>query len=151
MESGFVRASKDATRRGSTSGKNLYHQRLAPYPITPMSAARHTGTSPPTRTTKPMIVPAMIMRRIHGWNARRKSVRNIISIITFDPLTTMICIRPDAFRDSFKVGSRLFFCQRIMPESISSPTGGKISPSLRANQLLIRTKREYFLGGILSV
>ncbi len=151
MESGFARARSDATNSGSMSGENRYHQRLALYPITPISAARHTGTSPPTRITNPNIDTQITAIRIHGNNERRKSERKIMSIITFDPLTTMICMSHDALREVFNSGLRAFFCPRIIPESTSCPSGGNISDSLSSNHIRIRTKKSYCSGGVLSI
>ena len=128
-ESGFRRARIVATMSGRRSAEKRYHQRLALYPMTPISAALHTGVSPPTRSTNPPIVTVMIAILIHGVTERRKSERKIMSIMTFDPLTTMICMRPDALRSSLSSASRLFFCPRMIPERISLHRGGKISVS----------------------
>lgn len=124
---GFRRARIVATISGRSSGENRYHHKLTLYPITPISAALQTGVSPPTRITNPPITRIIIAIRIHGVTARTKSERKIISIITLDPLTTMICISPDALRFSFSSASRLFFCPRIIPESISCHRAGNIS------------------------
>ncbi len=119
--------------------------------MTPISAARHTGVSPPTRMTNPPIVMIIMTIRIHGVTERRKSERKIINIITFDPLTTMICMRPDALRSSLRSVSRLFFCPRMIPESISCHRAGNISDNCWLNHTLMRTKTPYFSGGVLSI
>lgn len=150
MASGLKIAIITATQTGNTNGEKRYHQRLALYQMIPISAARHTGISHPTKNTKAKITDVVRKIRIHGVNHRRKRERKIISIITFDPLTTIICIRPDALRFSLSSVSRLVFCHRIIPHKISCHCGGKISDNLRSNQDLIRTKYEYSFGGILS-
>lgn len=128
-ESGFRRASITATMSGRRRAEKRYHQRLALYPITPMSAALHTGVSPPTSRTNPPIITVMITIRIHGVTERRNSERKMMSIITFDPLTTMMCMSHDALRCSFSSASRLFFCPRIIPDSISCHRAGNIRAS----------------------
>lgn len=150
MERGFTTARRTATRSGKSRGEKRYHQSPALYQITPMSAARQTGVSPPMRMTNPSIVRVIIAIRIHGENARKKRAKKIINIITFDPLTTMMCIRPEALRFSLSSELRFVFCPRIIPESMSCHSGGKISESFVSNQCRIRTKMLYDSGGVLS-
>lgn len=145
-----MRARRDATTRGSKSGEKRYHQRLALYPMTPMRAARQTGTSPPTRITKPKIVRLIITIRIHGRNDLKKRERKMMSIITFDPLTTMMCMSHDALRDSRSSASRFVLCPRSIPARISCPVDGKIISNCVSSQRRMRTKILYVSGGIRS-
>lgn len=149
-ERGFMRDNMTATISGRSNAEKRYHHRLAPYPMTPIRAARHTGVSAPTKSTNPPIVTVIMRMRHHGVTERRNNERKIISIITFDPLTTMICMSPDALRSSLSSASRLFFCPRIMPESISRHRGGNIAVSFPSNHVRIRIKIPYFSGGVLS-
>lgn len=140
-----------ATPIGKNREEKRYHQSPALYQIIPISAALQTGVSPPTRITNPSIITEIRMIRIQGRNERRKSERKIISIITFDPLTTMICMSHEAFKFSLNSGLRFVFCPRIIPERISCHIGGKISESFLSNQRRIRTKILYDSGGVFSI
>lgn len=140
-----------ATKSGRIRGENLHHQSDALYQITHINAARQTGISPPTRITNHRIVTAIMPMRIQGVNALRKSVRKIISIITFDPLTTMRCMSPEALRLFLSSQARFVFCQRIIPERRSCHSCGKISSSFWSKIFRKRTNMLYLSGGVFSI
>jgi hypothetical protein len=89
-----------------------------------MSAARQTGISPPTKTVKLNTDSVIIHIRIKRGKLRIKRERNMISIIIFPPLTTIICISHEALRCSFSSELIAFLCHKRMPERIEYPEGG---------------------------
>jgi len=115
-----------ATISGSMSEGNWYHQRLAVYPIVPISAARQTGISPPTMMVKPNTVIPIILIRIERGRLRINSERNMMSIMIFPPLTTMICISPEALSCSLSSVSMAVLCPKRIPERMVYPDGGNI-------------------------
>lgn len=107
------------TERGSISDGNRYHQRLAVYPIVPIRAARQTGVSPQIIMVKPNTVTMMILIRITRGKLRINRERNMMSIIIFPPLTTIICMSHEALRCSFNSLSIAVLCPKRIPERIT--------------------------------
>lgn len=135
---------------GSISPGKRCHQRLAVYPIVPISAARHTGISPPTMIVNPKILTAIILIRTNIGKLRIKSEINMISIIIFPPLTTIRCISPDALRCSLSSGLIALLCQSKMPERIEYHGGGKSALSRSSNHRCMRTVVLYLSGVFLE-
>lgn len=72
----------------------------------------------------------------------------MMSIMILPPLTTMICMSPEFFRASFISGSKLFFCQRMIPERIFCHFSGNRSESFSSNQIRSLINTPYDSGGV---